>query len=34
MHPNREVWVREPRTAEHSAFVPMNKHRPEANKAF
>ena len=28
MHPNREVWVREPRIAEHSAFVPMNKHRP------
>jgi dihydroxy-acid dehydratase len=34
MHPNREVWVREPRTAERSAFVPMNKHRPGAKKAF
>ncbi len=34
MHPNREVWVRAPRTAEHSGFVPMNKHRPEAIKAF
>ena len=33
MHPNREVWVREPRTAEHSAFVPMNKYRLGANKA-
>ncbi len=34
MHPNREVWVREPRIAEPSAFVPMNKHRPETNKAL
>ena len=34
MHPNREVWVREPRQAERSGFVPMNKHRPETNKAF
>ncbi len=34
MHPNREVWVREPRIAEHSAFVPVNKYRPEANQAF
>lgn len=34
MHPNREVWVREPRIAERSAFVPMNKHRPETNKAL
>jgi dihydroxy-acid dehydratase len=24
MHPNREVWVREPRTAERSGFVPKN----------
>jgi len=28
MHPNREVWVREPRQAERSGFVPRNKHRP------
>ena len=28
MHPNREVWVREPRTAEQSAFVPLNNYRP------
>ncbi len=34
MHPNREVWVREPRKAERSAFVPTNKHRPETKKAF
>ena len=26
-HPNREVWVREPRQAERSGFVPRNKHR-------
>lgn len=34
LHPNREVWVRQPREAARSGFVPMNKHRPEANKAF
>jgi len=34
LHPNREVWVREPRKAERSGFVPQNKHRPQANKAF
>ena len=34
LHPNREVWVREPRQAERSGFVPSNKHRPQANKAF
>jgi dihydroxy-acid dehydratase len=28
LHPNREVWVREPRQAERSGFVPSNKHRP------
>jgi dihydroxy-acid dehydratase len=28
MHPNREVWVRHPREAERSGFVPTNKHRP------
>ena len=28
LHPNREVWVREPRQAERSGFVPRNKHRP------
>jgi len=34
MHPNREVWVREPRQAERSGFSPANKFRPETNKAF
>jgi dihydroxy-acid dehydratase len=27
LHPNREVWVREPRTAERSGFTPTNKYR-------
>ena len=34
MHPNREVWVRAPRAAEQSGFVPANKYRPATNKAF
>jgi dihydroxy-acid dehydratase len=34
LHPNREVWVREPRQAERSGFTPTNRHRPEANKTF
>jgi dihydroxy-acid dehydratase len=34
LHPNREVWVREPRTADRSGFVLRNKHRPAANKTF
>ncbi len=34
MHPNREVWVREPREAGRSGFSPTNKYRPETNKAF
>ena len=34
LHPNREVWVRDPRDAERSGFVLRNKHRPQANKAF
>ncbi|MEM9630575.1 MAG: dihydroxy-acid dehydratase [Pseudomonadota bacterium] len=29
MHPNREVWVRNPRTAEKSGFVPHNRFRDE-----
>jgi dihydroxy-acid dehydratase len=33
LHPNREVWVREPRHAERSNFVPRNKHRAGANGA-
>jgi dihydroxy-acid dehydratase len=27
LHPNREVWVRGPRQAERSGFLPSNKHR-------
>ncbi|MCA0301783.1 MAG: dihydroxy-acid dehydratase [Proteobacteria bacterium] len=34
LHPNREVWVRNPRKAERSAFVLRNKHRPKADKRF
>jgi dihydroxy-acid dehydratase len=34
LHPNREVWVRQPREAKPSGFVPTNKHRPETKKAF
>ena len=34
LHPDREVWVREPRKAERSGFVVRNKHRPQANKTF
>jgi dihydroxy-acid dehydratase len=34
LHPDREVWVREPREATQSGFVPQNKHRSNAAKAF
>jgi len=34
LHPNREVWVRDPRPADRSGFVLRNKHRPQANKSF
>jgi dihydroxy-acid dehydratase len=34
LHPNREVWVREPRDATRSGFVPGNRHRPGTTKAF
>jgi dihydroxy-acid dehydratase len=34
LHPNREVWVPEPREAKRSGFTPKNKHRPETQKAF
>jgi hypothetical protein len=34
LHPNREVWVPDPREAKRSGFVPKNKHRPDAQKAF
>ncbi len=32
LHPNREVWVRDPRQAERSGFVPANRHRPAPRK--
>jgi len=34
LHPNREIWVREPRPAKRSGFSLRNKHRPDANKTF
>jgi dihydroxy-acid dehydratase len=34
IQPNREVWVREPREAERSGFVPSNKTRPDTAKEF
>lgn len=34
LHPDRQVWVREPRKAEASGFVPHNRHRPDSARAF
>ena len=34
MHPNREVWVREERSADRSGFSPKNKFRPGTDKTF
>ena len=34
MHPNRTLWVSEPRDPAESGFVPSNKYRPDFNKAF
>ncbi|MCG6121929.1 MAG: dihydroxy-acid dehydratase [Microvirga sp.] len=34
LHPDREVWVRDPRDASRSGFTPSNRHRPGAGKAF
>jgi dihydroxy-acid dehydratase len=34
LHPNREVWVREPREAARSGFMPKNRYRPQTDKAF
>ncbi|KAF0098873.1 MAG: ilvD [Rhodospirillaceae bacterium] len=34
LHPNREVWVRAPRTAERQDFKLRNKHRPAFDKSF
>jgi len=34
LHPNRQVWVREPRSAHRSGFEVRNKHRPDLKKVF
>lgn len=34
LHPNREVWVREPRKAERSGFTPSNKYRQASTRSF
>jgi dihydroxy-acid dehydratase len=34
LHPNRQIWVREPRSAQRSGFVVRNKHRPDLKKVF
>ncbi len=34
LHPNRQIWVREPRSAHRSGFEVRNKHRPASKKAF
>jgi dihydroxy-acid dehydratase len=34
MHPDRQVWVNDPREAQRSGFVPKNKWRAGAERAF
>ena len=34
MHPDRQLWVPQPRKAEKSGFVPQNKYRKGSQKAF
>lgn len=34
MHPDRVLWVKEPREAARSGFVPENKYRADSKKAF
>lgn len=34
MHPDRVLWVPQPRAPEMSGFVPSNKHREDSGKAF
>ncbi len=34
LHPNREVWVRDPRNADRSGFSPKNRYRPQTDKTF
>jgi dihydroxy-acid dehydratase len=34
MHPDRQLWVNEPRKVEKTGFKPMNKFRPEHDREF
>ncbi len=34
MHPDREIWVNEPRSTVKTDFVPSNKYRPNNERAF
>jgi len=34
MHPDRVLWVNEPREPVRTGFVPSNRHRPDTAKAF
>ena len=34
MHPDREIFVHEPRSDPRSGFVPLNRHRPDSASAF
>ncbi|MEE9335452.1 MAG: dihydroxy-acid dehydratase [Granulosicoccaceae bacterium] len=34
MHPDRQLWVPQPRNAEKSGFIPQNKYRKGSQKAF
>jgi dihydroxy-acid dehydratase len=34
MHPDRQVWVSEPRAAEKTGFNPTNKFRPDLHREF
>ena len=34
MHPDRQLWVNEPREPVRTGFIPSNKWRPEATKSF
>lgn len=34
MHPDRVLWVKEPREAVKTGFVPANRHKPGSGKAF
>ena len=34
MHPDRLLWVPQPRAVEHSGFVPQNRYREGSRKAF